>query len=726
MITLLGDSNITHEAGPEYVDAGARWNDSVDGNGTADANGTVNSQVPGIYLITYTYTDSSGNPAVPVTRTIQVVDTTAPVITLIGDENVTLEAGFEYLEMGANWSDLVDGNGTAWLSGWVDHETPGFYTVQYDYMDSSGNQADSVIRTVSVTNQAPLEILPDNNLTFYENLEVGTKIANFTALDPDQIHHIQYSFVELDSEGNVTRFALDIHGTLTTNASFDYETDPTEYRILVKATDEHNESIESEFLIKLLDVYENRPPESLIVSNLSIAENLPAGSVVGIVEGFDPDLNDTLTYRLSTMDSHGVKDHPVIDLDEPFYDTSGDDILENHDDSILEIHDTDSDNLSGEFYDRNHSESDILQTYLSDKNSSEDPLVYTESIVEDSPDTNSSDNLSLFENDHNYTEEKDLNNTDLENADIYDQPIFYLDSNGSLQTTRPLDFETDPIFTELTIRVEDQDGTYYEESFVVELINVIEDLDSDGIEDPYDQDVDGDGYTNEEELLNGTSPEDPYSYTMKPIMETGEGIIEDNGSIQLFGKVNYTGNGLIEDFGFVVSSGISLDKSRSTVYWVRGVGEPSSFTLQSNQSPFPNTLYYRAWAKNAAGYGIGPVKKIIIPEAPQTWWGEISEEHGEWKTSTWFGHFIYYEKGWLYHAKLGWLYSSSDENGGVWLWDRNQGWLWTKEDVWPYLYKHQTNSWLYFTTSQNAKPIFYDYQTGTYIGLEKQSVPQTD
>ena len=72
VITLLGDSNITHEAGPEYVDAGAKWNDSVDGNGTADANGTVNSQVPGIYLITYTYTDSSGNPAVPVTRTIEV------------------------------------------------------------------------------------------------------------------------------------------------------------------------------------------------------------------------------------------------------------------------------------------------------------------------------------------------------------------------------------------------------------------------------------------------------------------------------------------------------------------------------------------------------------------------------------------------------------------------------------------------------------------------------
>ena len=80
VITLLGDANITHEAGSVYTDAGAQWNDSVDGNGTADANGTVDSQVPGTYQIHYTFTDSSGNAAEPAIRTIQVVDTTPPVI----------------------------------------------------------------------------------------------------------------------------------------------------------------------------------------------------------------------------------------------------------------------------------------------------------------------------------------------------------------------------------------------------------------------------------------------------------------------------------------------------------------------------------------------------------------------------------------------------------------------------------------------------------------------
>ena len=97
VITLLGDANITHEAGELYTDAGANWHDSVDGNGTADANGTVDHLVPGIYQITYSFTDSSGNTAQQVVRTVNVVDTTPPVISLIGDANVTHLASTTYI-----------------------------------------------------------------------------------------------------------------------------------------------------------------------------------------------------------------------------------------------------------------------------------------------------------------------------------------------------------------------------------------------------------------------------------------------------------------------------------------------------------------------------------------------------------------------------------------------------------------------------------------------------
>ena len=96
--------------------------------------------------------------------------------------------------------------------------------------------------------------------------------------------------------------------------------------------------------------------------------------------------------------------------------------------------------------------------------------------------------------------------------------------------------------------------------------------------------------------------------------------MEEDKSIQLSGNVQFDGNGIISDFGFVISSRISLDQKKSTVYWVRGIGEPNEFKLRVTESPFPEVMYFRAWAKNAAGYGIGPVKKIIIPEAEKFWW----------------------------------------------------------------------------------------------------------
>ena len=49
--------------------------------------------------MTYNVTDSSGNAASEVTRTVSVTDTTAPVITLVGDAEVTVEVGSTYTDL---------------------------------------------------------------------------------------------------------------------------------------------------------------------------------------------------------------------------------------------------------------------------------------------------------------------------------------------------------------------------------------------------------------------------------------------------------------------------------------------------------------------------------------------------------------------------------------------------------------------------------------------------
>ena len=147
---------------------------------------------------------------------------------------------------------------------------------------------------------------------------------------------------------------------------------------------------------------------------------------------------------------------------------------------------------------------------------------------------------------------------------------FILEENGTLFTTRILDYESDPQFFELQVLVEDQKGASLTQFFVVELINVIEDKDGDGTEDAYDEDRDGDGISNSNEILAGTDPDNPYSRANKPIVNTHDGQMDANGSIYLSGNVLSNGLGKIDDFGFVISSSPSLNRSESTVYWVRG------------------------------------------------------------------------------------------------------------------------------------------------------------
>ena len=112
VITLVGDSQITVEVGSTYTDLGATASDNYDGDITADivTVNNVDTSVIGSYTVTYNVTDSSGNAATEVTRTVNVTDTTAPVITLVGDAVVDLSVGDTYSESGATASDNYDGD----------------------------------------------------------------------------------------------------------------------------------------------------------------------------------------------------------------------------------------------------------------------------------------------------------------------------------------------------------------------------------------------------------------------------------------------------------------------------------------------------------------------------------------------------------------------------------------------------------------------------------------
>ena len=84
--------------------------------------------------MTHDVTDASGNAAQRVTRKVEVRDTVAPVITLLGEETVMHEAGTPYVDMGVSASDSLEGDlsGSAVSTGTVNPNEVGIYKVTYN------------------------------------------------------------------------------------------------------------------------------------------------------------------------------------------------------------------------------------------------------------------------------------------------------------------------------------------------------------------------------------------------------------------------------------------------------------------------------------------------------------------------------------------------------------------------------------------------------------------
>ena len=157
VITLIGSSSINLNVGETYTEQGATATDNVDGDISASiviGGDIVDANTAGTYVITYNVSDMAGNNATEVIRTVTVIaDTTAPVITLNGGSNITLNLGDTYTEQGATAIDNVDGDLTSSIvigGDTVDTNIPGTYSVTYNVSDAAGNAAVEVTRTITI------------------------------------------------------------------------------------------------------------------------------------------------------------------------------------------------------------------------------------------------------------------------------------------------------------------------------------------------------------------------------------------------------------------------------------------------------------------------------------------------------------------------------------------------------------------------------------------------
>ena len=122
--------------------------DSVEGDLSILTFGQVDVFALGSYDLIYSAVDSFGNRS-EVDRTVEVVDTKAPIIDLIGDAEVDHPVNVPYIEPGAVAYDSFEGAVAVSVEGNVDQSTIGAYTLVYTAVDSSGNEG-SVSRLVEV------------------------------------------------------------------------------------------------------------------------------------------------------------------------------------------------------------------------------------------------------------------------------------------------------------------------------------------------------------------------------------------------------------------------------------------------------------------------------------------------------------------------------------------------------------------------------------------------
>lgn len=151
LLTLIGDSVIYNDVYTPYIEYGATAIDNYDNEIQVNITGFVDISLLGMYTITYNATDSNGNSAIPLTRTVNVIDSTAPVIVeLLGENPLLWNRNTPYLDPGIIATDNYDNDLSYEIVTNLDITTRGLYTYKYIVSDDTGNSVISVERYVYI------------------------------------------------------------------------------------------------------------------------------------------------------------------------------------------------------------------------------------------------------------------------------------------------------------------------------------------------------------------------------------------------------------------------------------------------------------------------------------------------------------------------------------------------------------------------------------------------
>ncbi len=197
----------------------------------------------------------------------------------------------------------------------------------------------------------------------------------------------------------------------------------------------------------------------------------------------------------------------------------------------------------------------------------------------------------------------------------------------------------------------------------------------------------------------------------QPIVQAESAEIIEDDIFILSAEILATGDSPIFELGFIVSE--SMNFINETRLIAERTDEPFFSVILDNLEP-NRSYFYRAFATNQSGESFSSIKKFRTQNF-QSWDENNFDLEAGWKSSDWFGSYLPFDNDWIYHQEIGWSYVIEDGSKGVWLWTEEFGWQWTEDGVWPYLYRFESSTWLYFLKNFNGQPIYYDYSESRYL-----------
>ena len=333
VITLENDTvaGNTGVVGTAYTDPGATATDNVDtsvdvvpGGDTLDIN-----TVAGTYLITYDATDTAGNGAVQVERTVTVTEPVAniaPVANAGDDQSVT--TGTQVTLTGSGSSDpdndaltyswthtSTDGGAPSPLitltnpttaSPTFTADTAAVLIFTLTVTDDSGDSATNTdTDTVTITVTAPVA---DNQPPVAEagdpqSATTGTQVTLTGSGSSDSDGTIQsYAWTHTSTDGGAPSPLITLSGATTATATFTPDTAAVLIFTLTVTDDDGATNSDTVTITVTAPVIANTAPRITTAATQSVAENTPTTTPV-VTFAADDDESNTITWALTGADA---------------------------------------------------------------------------------------------------------------------------------------------------------------------------------------------------------------------------------------------------------------------------------------------------------------------------------------------------------------------------------------------------------------------------------------